>query len=153
MSLFSSITKINEFCKIPPPSSFILTPLFIKFKKNLHPPSPPIYFDPPFISHLRVLTMLYKNKGRKFVYSSIWEGNLATHVDVWSGIFATYSNFIIYLIWYFCYLDDKFPPIIGICHQINMYNVFEGNISHLSPFKTVPQYIFRFWSFLNDFLY
>ena len=134
MSLFSLITKINEFCEIPPPSPFILTPHLLVTSEH----------EPCYIR---------TKEENLCISSSIWEGNLATHLDVWSGIFATYSSFIIYLIWYFCYLDDKFPPIIGICHQINMYNVFEGNISHLSPFKTVPQYIFRFWSFLNDFLY
>ena len=45
MSLFSFITNINGYFKIPT-SPFILSPPFIKFNKDLQPPSlfwPPVY--------------------------------------------------------------------------------------------------------------
>ena len=45
MSLFSFITDINGHFEIA-------TALFIKFNKDLQPP---VYFDPPFIRHLRVI--------------------------------------------------------------------------------------------------
>ena len=44
MSLFLFTTDNNGYFEIP-------TPLLIKFNKDLQPP---VYFDPPFIRHLRV---------------------------------------------------------------------------------------------------
>ena len=56
MSLFSSITDINGFFKIPthPPPTFILTHTFLKFNKS---PTSPFILTPTFIRHLRVISV------------------------------------------------------------------------------------------------
>ena len=56
MSLFSSITDINGFFKIPthPPPTFILTYMFLKFNKS---PTSPFILTPTFIRHLRVISV------------------------------------------------------------------------------------------------
>ena len=50
---FHSLPILTDLFKFRSPPPFILTPLFIKFNKNLQPPLPFI-LNPPFIRHLRV---------------------------------------------------------------------------------------------------
>ena len=63
MSLFSFITDINGFSEIQTPPPFILTPLLIKYNKNLR--SFPFILTPLFFQHLRVYLCLQTKQQKR----------------------------------------------------------------------------------------